>query len=270
MEITMKRSRIAATNATVFALLLVGCATEKDIIRAPESPLNSYMEKYGFTAFTPFREGDGAGTIVSFDSQKRESIIFSPANCLKPDAVKPGASGVALLAQEYTTTSSEQLELTLLQLTKYQVNVAGAIGQNGVRSVSIKLIDPVTQRIERGVAKDFTRSLKKDSSCYEEVVRDGNLVIHTVLGARGVEYSFNGEGNQKLNLSVAILETIKLGPDISEKFKNKAGLQLLADPNKLMLFGYRAWIAKDVPNALQEGAELVALEKADIESLKRR
>lgn len=73
------------------------------------------------------------------------------------------------------------------QLTKYQIDLAASIGSNGVKSVSIKFDAPAVQRITRGEAKDYIRSLGENDSCIEEIRRDGNLVVHTVLGARGLK-----------------------------------------------------------------------------------
>ena len=258
--------------STALLLLLCGCGSDKEMIRKSQTPLLEYLDQNGFTAFNPPRAGDGAGTIIQFNQQKQESIVFPASKCFPATPVPRAENKVALLETEYTLTADNKLELSLPQLTKYQINLAASIGSNGVKSVSIKFDSPSIQRITKGEAKDYVRTLPKSDSCSEEIRRDGNLVVHTVLGARGLEYTFNGEGGTKLAVTAEILNSMKASPSTSQQFKGAASMKFKPenfDKGELMLLGYRTWKASEVPGALSTNVEFVDLTQVDVQTLKK-
>lgn len=257
----------------VFAIVLfAGCTTGAEFMKKSRSPLTAYIEDNGFTPFNPPRSGDGAGTIIQFNSQKEESIVFDAKKCFPRTSVPIETKDIAALEHEYTLRSDSKLELSLPVLAKYKVDVKGAIGSNGVKSVNIKFDAPVIQRIAKGYAKDYVRSLNPADTCVEEITRDSNLVIHSVLGARGVEYTFNGEGGNKLSLTAEILNSMKVNPETSQQFKGASSLKFKVDntdKDQLMLFGYRAWRATEVPGALKSSVELLDLSREDMKAFKK-
>lgn len=252
--------------------LVTGCANDRNVIRNSQSPLFEYLEQNGFTAFNPPRSGDGVGTIVQFDQLKQETIVFPAEKCFPLAFVPRENNAVALLETEYTLASDNNVEFSLPQLTKYKVDLSGAIGNNGVKSVSIKFDAPTVQRITKGEAKDYIRSLPTQNSCVEEILRGSNFVVHSVLGARGFEYTFNGEDGSKLALTAEILQSIKASSSTSQQFKGASSLKFKAenaDNGGIMLLGYRSWKAAEVPGALKSGIEFVDLSKSDMQILKK-
>lgn len=254
------------------ATTIAGCITDESVQTKSLTPLVQFMEQNGFTAFNPPRSGDGAGTIIQFNPQKEESVVFPAGKCFPLTPVPRVTNQVALLEAAYTLTSDNRLEFSLPLLAKQEIDLKGAIGNNGVKSVSIKFDGPVMQRITKGEAKDYIRTLQKTDTCVEEINRDGNLVVHTVLGSRGLEYTFNGEGGNKLALTAEILNSINMSASSSGQFKGAASLTFKAkdfEKGELMLLGYRTWRAADVPGALSANVEFVDLSKDDVKTLKK-
>lgn len=138
----------------VFAIVLfAGCTTDAEIMKNARSPLTTYIEDNGFTPFNPPRSGDGAGTIIQFNSQNEESIVFDAKKCFPRTSVPMKTKNIATLEHEYTLGSDSKLELSLPVLAGYKVDLKGAIGSNGVKSVNIKFDAPVTQRITKVMLK---------------------------------------------------------------------------------------------------------------------
>lgn len=93
-----------------------------------------------------------------------------------------------------------------------------------------------------------------------------------MLGAKGVEYTFNGESGNKLSLTAEILNSIKVNPQTSQQFKGSSSLKFRvedADKGQLMLFGYRVWRAAEVPGALESDLELLELSRDDMKALEK-
>ena len=262
---------IFASLAVLSLLIIGGCETDRSINRDATSPLTAYLAEQGFTSFRPPRAGDGVGSIIRFD-QQQESIIYPATKCFPITKVPAVANAIAALDIEYTVSSSQQLELSLPQLSKYKVDLAATVGKNGVRAINVRLIKPTVVRITRGEAKDYVRTLTNGDSCVEEIRRPGNLVIHSALTVEGVEYTFVGESSTKVALDVAILNTIKASPELAQQVKGKASIKFMPEGNdqgRSMLRGYRSWRAADVPGALTTDVELLELSAKDVETVRK-
>lgn len=256
-------------------LLLAGFASASGCANVPKtaiSPLSQYMSTYDFELFSPPRSGDGIGTIIKFEAAQ-ESIVFRRDRCLPAPQVPSldeGARSVAMLQGSYEIDQSATLELGISRalMTKAlgaPIDLSTAIGTNGIKKIKIAFVEPYRDAIEKGRAKDVVRAYAKGHTCLEEFARSGNLVIHTVLGAKGIQYSFVGEGGNSVQITAALLDQLKVSPEFKNKWNGQLGFDVAGD----VLIGYRAWKAMEVSGAFDNPLELIDLSSTDVSTLKK-
>jgi hypothetical protein len=234
------------------------------VLTQAESQFEAYVRNSSFTVFVPPRDGDGTGSVVSFNDRREESIVASATDCFKPDRVIPASSRVVVLDSEYELTTNDKVMLGLPALFKSKVDFSADLGNTGVRKVKYKLVEPYTTRITLISARNYFRQLAADDPCRKLVDNQGNLLIHMVLGAKGVEYSFYGENDAKLTINAEILKVLKVEPQFASKYNGTSSIKL--DSN--MLLGYRAWQLLDVKGIVAGGKDFVELTPVDVERMR--
>ena len=245
------------------AIALGGCQ-QTPVLTDAESQLESYLRSAKFTLFVPPRDGDGAGSIVSFNERREESIVASPAECFNPDRVAPATQRVGVLDSDYELTTKDKIVVGLLALFRSKLDFNTDLGRAGVRRVKYKLFEPYTTRITLISARNHFRVMPADDPCRKLVDNQRNLLIHTVLGAKGVEYSFYGENDARMTLTVEILRSLKADAQLSSKYAGTSSIQLRGD----MLLGYRAWQLVDVKGFAVSGKDFVELAPEEIERVR--
>lgn len=249
--------------AVVVSALLSGCQ-HTPVLQDAESQLDAYVRASNFTLFVPPRDGDGAGSVVSFNDHREESIVASPADCFKPERVVPATQRVAVLDSDYELTTNDKVVMGLPALFKSRLDLHADLSRAGVAKVKYRLIEPYTTRITLVAARNYWRSIPADDACRKLVESDDNLLIHTVLGAKGIEYSFYGSNDAKMSVTAEILDVLKAEPTLASKYAGTSSIQLKDD----MLLGYRAWQLVTVKGVVAGGREFIELSPADIERLR--
>src|SRR5258708_5685187 len=103
-------------HSLLFLLLvfgLVGCVSDRAVVRAQWSPLEGQIRAVQFTPFHPPRGGDGAGTIVAFNWRGEESRLAASDQCLISSANPVKRLDVGVLSGSYTITNAGGIELDL-------------------------------------------------------------------------------------------------------------------------------------------------------------
>lgn len=137
--------------------LLSGCASL--------SPLQEYVTTYNYLNFSPPRNSDGAGTIIDFKN-KSESLVARADQCiLSSPEISSQIRKAALEKTKYTLESSSNLELSLPKAIAEHFDLSATIGRNGIKSVSIELIDPFEETISRFDVSSYLKTLPNDSVC---------------------------------------------------------------------------------------------------------
>ena len=214
-----------------------------------------------FKAFEPLRSNNGVGAIVSFDKNGLETIVTRPGTCLPVSQVPPERGDAAVVEVEFTATRADDASVNLSKYMTRGVDVAAALVQGEVSSIRFRLISPFQYTITAFDARKYIRSLKPGSPCIAEFKRQGNLVIHSVLGARGVEYRFFDQKSQQVSLTAKMLNLMGLSGNIARAQQGKAALVF---NDKELLLGYRAWVAKEVDNLAGSGIQLMDLDVDEI------
>lgn len=251
-------------NAAVFICLICSLTAahgQPPAAREADAKFKEALLQNHFKAFEPLRSNNGVGAIVSFDKNGLETIVTRAGVCLPVSKVPPERGEAEVVNWEFTATRADDASVNLSKYVTRGFDVAAAFAQGEVSSIRFRLIDPFQYTITAFDARRYIHSLKPGAPCIAEFKREGNLVIHSVLGARGVEYRFFDQKNRLISLTAKMLNMMGLSGNLAEAQQGKAALVF---NDKELLLGYRAWVAKDVGNLAGSGIQLMDIDVDEI------
>jgi len=242
----------------VCMLILSGCAHDS------VGPLKKYLEQHNYTSFNPPRSADGAATIVDFKNGS-ESLVARAKQCLLSTSdIKVDRRDVAIAKTSYELTTDYGLELSLPKAILKDVDLAAAIGRNGVEKVSIALEKPFEDTISRYDVIQYLSTLAQNTTCFELFSDDDNLLLNQVLGVKGIEYSFQDKNNTVIRLTAEILNSINVSPALTAGYVGKSSLSV----DQEVLIGYRAWQITESAGVIGSPLDIEELSSENIEDLR--
>ena len=255
----IKTQRIVTLSILVF---LAGCSSNS--LPTPENLTpKDFIGVYDFSPFRPPRDSDGVGTVIAFDDRGQESIVYRASSCLHPSAVPASTAKVAIPTRQYTISEKNALEWKIGTEMGFNLNLSGILENESDVNVKFRLVNPAITSIEKGTAQRFIENLE-DDSCLQGLLKPENLIIHTVLSADGVEYSFTDELGKVFDIGANVVGEDGGHAERRVTFSEDRRIVL----EREMFFGYRAWRAQDVPSLLRDWIDLQELSVADVEAVR--
>ena len=250
-----------------FCVLLAGCSlfgtVDSKDIKENQQVIEDFISVYDFNPFRPPRDSDGVGTVIAFNDQGQETIVYRPISCLHPESIPPRATNVAIQTAQYDISSRNALEWGMAKVLGVNLDLASILQNEAVTGVKFRLFQPQVMSIEMGTTRRFVESLEEDS-CRAELLNTENLIIHSVLYAEGIEYSFTTKRNRVFDLEANLSDSIGAEMDSRVDIVGNTGIML----NQRMYFGYRAWRANTLSGLLLESIELYDLSVEDVEAMR--
>jgi hypothetical protein len=256
--------RTIAVLSFITLSLGIGCGTGQGPGGQIVTPLSQYIRQYKFTPFDVPRDGDGDGTVIAFNNGQ-ETIVAGPNECLSPTSIARDQSNVFLVDMEYEVTRNAKLELQAAKVLESSVDIGGAFNDERVKKVKVRWVDPFRRRITELGRDTYLKQLPKDSACHRVLTDKRNLIIHTILGANGVEYSFIGENDSAVSLDAKLLDQMNLGGQLRSQFEGKGSLVV----SRPVFMGYRAWKGSPASGFAVSTIEITELEPSEIEERRR-
>lgn len=242
IEATKKlASQIIISLSIIFIHGCSGVLGVKDASKSIEGR-QSFIKAYHFNSFRPPRNGDGVGTIITFNKRGEEAVIYSAENCLLPSSVPPKEFPALIDNSSYEISRGGGIEWNLGKYLSSKFDLSGAINLDFAQKIKFKLVNPKIIRIELGNTEDYLETLDNESGCRKKLSREGYLIIHSVLAAEGIEYSFYDKNDVSVKLTGKILEEIGIDTDGSNAVINDSSLVMKGK----MFYGYRAWQASQI------------------------
>ena len=255
---------IQVVRATVIGILLIlaGCGTNV-IVPNDELTEEHFIGVYKFSPFNPPRDADGVGTVITFDDNGQESIVYRASSCIDPASVHASIANVAIPNRQYNITSKNVLEWDLSAKMGFNLNLTGIVKGDEVVRVKFRLVNPTVTSIEMGTTRRFIASLDEDT-CLSELLNSRNLIVHSVLSAEAIEYTFTDEYNNRIDVQAKLVgeEGAQVTRDVS--FSEDKAIVL----NKKMFFGYRAWFALELSGLLGDRVDLERLTVTEVEAMR--
>ena len=261
-EITKKISSLLIISLSIF---MHGCGAPgvKDVSQ-PIEGRHSFIKAYNFNSFRPPRNGDGAGTIITFNKRGEEAVVYSADSCLLPSSV-PAKEFPALIDNtSYEIERDGGIEWNLGKYLSPKFDLSGAINFDFAQKIKFKLVNPKIIRIELGNAEDYLDTLDTESGCRKKLSREGYLIIHSVLAAEGIEYSFYNKNDTGIKLTAKILQEIGIDLDGQNAVINDSTLVMKGN----MFYGYRAWQASQIRGILFNQLSLSEVQPDSLEKMR--
>jgi hypothetical protein len=257
--------RIASTLVLTSCIWGLGCNSTTNIPVRQISALEGQIRAVKYTPFRPLRSTDGAGTIVEFNWHGEESRLAAATNCLVIGTNQIHRDYTAILDTVYTNRNSGGLEFDLGKLFEPQLTLAATFTNSNVKEVKIKLHNPFEEYIYYLPTKGALNALPTNSDCRDLLKNNkGCLLLHSVLGAEGVEYEFIGSDGRTLSLTATILKQINVKPEHRSDYEGKSSLNF----QKEILLGYRAWRPKKLSGFWYGTFDFKELSPEEVEDLR--
>lgn len=250
--------KVIRCAAALILVVFTGCVSP-----TPPSTPEDFISVYDFNPFRPPRDADGVGTVISFDERGHESIIYRASSCLKPADIPAKSANVAIPTHQYKLSAKNALEWKLGQDMGFNIDPSGILEDNAIVSVKFRLTNPTVISIEKSATQRLIESLEKNS-CLHGLLKPDNLIIHSVLSAGGVEYSFHDEHGNIVDVRAKLKD--ESGAHVKRRVTVSEDKGLVLE--REMFFGYRAWRARDLSSFLRTALDLQELTVAEVEALR--
>jgi hypothetical protein len=258
------RSRFTLlASATISVIFLMGCSTVQRTI----VPFRTFVkEVLKYEPFQIARTDDGVGTIIDFRFGY-ENINEAPDTCWPETITKKAPSPVAIPTYSYssenTAGGNASFNIPFNHLLGTNVQIEAALHDSRVKSVEIRFDSPFEIRVEEGSFKNAVKSLPSNPQCLQDMRNPKNLLIHSILGAKGIHYEFKTTNNFAMSIDVPLMKYLQFNTGDTNKY---LGATSIAFTNTIY-FGYRAYQVTEIPTA--EGKDF-AFREVEISELEQR
>lgn len=251
---------------TFLFLLVISCDPTKRGVKEQGSPLASYFETYHFTPFTTPNNVITPATIIYFNKGQEEVIAF-PSDCDSLATFSAAAdivrSPTATLDSEFDITNVKDASLILSPELISRVNLNVALQDTSIKKVRIKLINPFVSILSRAKAFQIISGSKK--YCQKQVQEKQNVIVHQVIGADGLEFSFIGSRNRVINLTSSLSNQISTDNALRTKLESEGTITL----DQPMFFGYRAFKGNVSSGLFTDPSTIVEVSEDEIDRMKK-
>ena len=226
---------LKAMSVLFISFTFIGCA--------PSNHLSSYIRENGYIPLEPSRSNNALGAIVDFKAG-HESMVAFPNECVFSERSNllpmrpPENVGIPEIV-EYADNKTIGNFSIPSELLKY-VELGAQLNRNSSSKVRIVLKEPFTVRFSRKGIKKYLRE-NADNDCKQIFSDDENIVIHTILGAKSIEYTALNSKDREVSFDATILEKIKMNSKIDHSKSTDKKLVV----GKTMYFGYLCWKADE-------------------------
>ena len=115
------------------AFLISGCSTAtKRTTEAQLDELEGYIKAYKYTPFRPPRGGDGAGTMITYNSLGQESTIAAASECLPPPSVVSETFDAGTLKTKYRINREGGATLSLAKVLSGTLDLDAALSATNI------------------------------------------------------------------------------------------------------------------------------------------
>lgn len=197
------------------------------------TPLQEYIADKGFAPLKVPRDKPGAGTLVRFDSDAGE-IIVDPAEgglCIGK-AISEGTvtvqRGEARLEKiAYDLEEDSTLELSAARIIQDDLRLDAVFKDKRVQRVKIEFASPFQEYVPESFVKQYVSTQPAGSTCHDYLTADeGVFIIHMVLGAEGLSYSFYDENERAITIDAGLMDLVGAKAEIKSKYVGQTTLEV--------------------------------------------
>lgn len=217
-------------------LMLASCKGSPTIIPEQQKDIKQFISYYGYTPFQYANSTYDPLTIMKLSRGASREIIADPEDCVEMNNPRLVSKGdVALLKTSYTVDSEQNASLVVPKELLRFLDLSSSFQNSKFRKVNIELVDPFVNYVSRIRAQRVFREAPDD--CKDVASNQDNLIIHGVVGAKGVKYTIELDRETQGEFKARILDKIEANSDFSTKIDAEGSIIV----DKQMYFGYTAF-----------------------------
>ncbi|MDI1256709.1 MAG: hypothetical protein PSV16_11470 [Flavobacterium sp.] len=237
---------IRGTYLLFFILVIISC--KSSVVPNQKKDLNQFLKTYGFAPFKYSNASYGPLTIMKFSKNQDNEIIANPEDCIViNDLTFSSDESIYLLKTSYTIRDSVQAKALLPAGVLKQISFDAGFKNSSYKTIEIELIEPFINYVSTVKARNLFN--ESSTECKKEIINKNNLVIHKIIGARGIKYKFKNENGTSANLNLEIINKITVSPDFKRQLESNG--EIIS--NQKMYLGFTAFKGRLLSGMVDDG-----------------
>lgn len=225
-------------------------------------PINEYFKSMAFTPFTPPNDILTPMSIISY--KKGQEVKAFSNDCEPKIIARIEESKTALLKSTITIKNDNDLDILLSPEILKVIDLKTALKDSIVKEISIEFIDPYIKVVSAVKGKEQILSSTKE--CIEQSKIKSNVIIHQVLGSKGLKFTFLSNGSKKITLTAKQAEIIGITPKFKQSLTGKSEINI--DIN--MLYAYKGFDKQISSSLFEDDFIFIEMDSNNIEKLKEQ
>lgn len=221
----------------ILFIMLIGCSRRVTTNFAKPNELERLIKTYEFIPFNIPRDGDGVGTLITFEKGK-EAVIASVEECFDESKLNLKLLDGTIPNYDYTIEVSDTSSFSPGQIFGDYVTLNSALRGNKVKKIKVEFNGLFEQRVSRQSVENQLEGIKETNlACLKNLTNEKHFLIERVLGARELTITLQDEQDRTISLDSDILEEINVD---SKYVRNLNGNNILTFSEPRFI-GYRIW-----------------------------
>lgn len=200
-----------------------------------QSVLQNFVAQSKFEPFDVPRANWGVGTVISFNEDGSDNIIWKNRECLKLVHQKSVGAGeeydiettaISLPTSRYVIDKNATLEFSLAKIFSPTTNVKAALQDSRVAHIEIDFSNPVTDNVSDGVVEAKIKQLSiQNNACVDKIFEPGVYMIDEVISLTRFSYRFLDKQNDVISLDAGLVNKMNVASSASQAFIGSSELQ---------------------------------------------
>lgn len=215
-----------------FAATLVACVSKKSGLESTKL-LHEDLIKLGYEPIIPPSTILEPGTVIGYIDNVE--VIKATRESCSTEFIRKKTHPTQIANKIYTVNSSNVADLTLSELSRYDIDLKALLTLKNIGKVTYQFIAPFIWSVDEITAeKHFKNS---PEGCMTRAGAEGNVIIHQVIGAKGLKLAFFDKSDNKITAKAELLELVDANGS-SNKVSVENG-EIIDDQE--LFYGYRVF-----------------------------
>tara|TARA_B100000749_G_scaffold270157_1_gene249657 strand:+ start:2942 stop:3718 length:777 start_codon:yes stop_codon:yes gene_type:complete len=252
----MKNISIIFSSVAVFTIY--GCQSNPP--QEQVVAFEDFLSQYKFNQFLPANNVAEPLSVMRSINGYQEFVSF-PDDCSWTVIPNVKSSGTFVVTLKKRNVNSSELNTYFVNDYLRNANFSAILSYSDVESIELEFIDPYVRLVSRTSAQKTFNS--GSEVCKKAASNKRNIVIHQLLGVKGVKFNFVGSDGGSVNLNAEMTEKANLTGKIKREAEASGTISIEED----LYVGYRAFSGQLAAGALGDRVAFTILDPEEVKSI---
>lgn len=241
----------------VSLVIFTGCASNPP--QEQVAAFDDFLKAYKFTQFVPSNQIVEPLSIMTKNDGFQEFVAF-PEDCswsIEPNIV---LSKTLLTSLNKRVDKYTNLDLNVSKDILRSASLLAILEYSKIESVNLEFIAPYLKVVSRISAQETFNS--GSEVCKNAAENESNIVIHQLLGVKGVKFSFIGTDGKKVGFDAEFLKNANLKGEIRREAESNGSVTI----NENLYIGFRAFSGQLARGALSDRVAFTILDPKEVDT----